>query len=666
MGLALAASFLSSENSFAAPAAESRSVWERLLDLAKAKRPNPAALASLRERLPEAQRLAADFLQVYTLKEADQPEAFRRVLLQNFELLSELANSALPIDELLDEKLWSQFPETGNEIRRAVGQTLDFLKTEAARNHTKKFSRALIEKVPERQLVMALAQGSKLIADAKISSHPGFRRILDPETGVKLEDENLRRLANTLMPAFFDELGVKIKARIAAAVLRLPPGASTAEQASAVLQNAGPMAQKLFQLIGEKTDSKELEQVMVLLKENIQPIEMPAIQRVLDQRFGPAKVKELFSDISGPKNSGSVGQVHFATLRSSGEEVVIKVLRPGVEEDFALEAAAMRKAAGGAGLESIAEKFVKNIGLELDFRIESANIEHGAIYVDPEHGISIAHRVESIPAEKDVLVTRKAPGASIKKFVEPADLLKRGEALEDVLANWMKVAIFRNGFFHGDLHTGNLFLDVDPKYPLGYQVTVIDFGNASRLTRNEQKGFMRLISAITLNSPEEALQAMAAIGHVPDESREALRAELTRLLETPPRLPLHSWISEIMRGIGQASLKYKVDFPESFIAFQRGKEFLENQIDLVNKLLDEKDPAGELKRFDPARAETKALLVEMKELGAAKLLDDTVPDSALSREVLGDVLKTVRGSVYLKRLERGCAAMYRSLYQLPY
>jgi predicted unusual protein kinase regulating ubiquinone biosynthesis (AarF/ABC1/UbiB family) len=632
----------------------------------KAEREAAEEILRLKRKLAPLQQMAADIISVYAAEEKDQLGLLRRVLAHSTVAINELAATGIPPTDVLNEKLWTKFPETDPATRNLVNQTAELIKSDAFRSQLKNLSPAAIQQIPAEKLEKMLALGREHLAKVKISQHPGFKRLLDPKNGLKIEDESLRQMAHVLMPRFFDNLGPGLKAQIASGVLRLPPEATVAEQVSAALQNAGPMTQKLFQLVGEKTDSKELGEIMALLKENIQPIEQQKILETINARFGAEKAKELFSNISGPKNSGSVGQVHFATHNKSQEKIIIKVRRPGVMNNYNLEAEAMRVAAEGTGLESVAEKAISNIGKELDLRIEAENIAEGELYVDPKKGLGIARRIDDIPAAEDVLTLHIAKGASVKSFTEPADLVKRGQAAEMLLGEWVKHAVFKDGFFHGDLHTGNVFMNTKVDNKQGFEVTLIDFGNTGRISRQEQRGFVQLLSALTFRSPEETVDALARIGTVPDATRGALLEDIRQLLKDEPTMPIHKWFSGVMEGIAKAALKHKVDFPESFIAFQRGKTFLENEIDRVNELLDKADPAKQLPRFDPTWTEVRALLEETHQNAAARVFRRPATDSLVTWKLLRDVTKGWRTSPYRAAVKDVCRRFYESLNQLPY
>ncbi|RYZ98182.1 MAG: hypothetical protein EOP11_21035, partial [Proteobacteria bacterium] len=248
--------------------------WDEFSDIVKNKK---AAEASAREleaarkaaaSAPPLQELAAKVVSVYTLPEAAQAAALRDVLAQNADAIVALSSEKLPANEVLNEKLWSRLPNVPEPTRNTVNQFLQAMKGDTFRTAMGSISPSAIKAIPLAKFEKVLAFGRQELPALKISDHPGFQRILDPKGGLKIEDESLRKVAEDLMPKFFDNLGLKIKARIAAGVLRLPASATSSQQASAVLQNSGPLVQKLFQLMGDQTDSKELAEVMGLLKEN--------------------------------------------------------------------------------------------------------------------------------------------------------------------------------------------------------------------------------------------------------------------------------------------------------------------------------------------------------------------------------------------------------------
>lgn len=621
-----------------------------------------ALVARAETALPPVRALGADLVSIFVLPKEEQPAAFRQTVLRHRDVVLELAKSNAPGEALLDDSLWELAGEVSAEQKAQARQAFDrVLKSPQFQAAASGVNAKTLAAIPDEVLLQASEQGGKLLEKFKISAQPGFKKILDPKTGVNLKDKRMQKLVEEILPKFYDELPLKLKARIAAGVLRVPPGGSTAAQASAVLQNSGPLVQKLFQLLGGETTSPEMQEVMALLKANIQPVPREAIMAALEKRFGKEGLEKNFAEISKPISSGTLGQVQFAKVRATGEEVAIKVRRPGVVDDFNFEAEVLKRVAATTDYSDVANKIVSNISKELDFRVEAENLKDGEVYVDPKHRIGIAKRIEAFPAEEDVLVLQKAPGKTVDKITDPAQLVRRGEAVEDLMENWVRLSVFQEGFFHGDLHPGNIFLKITGDGPNDYQVTLLDFGNAGRITRTEQKGFVHLLTAVTLRSPEQMMAALESLAEIPASERASLMKELERFSQRKPTAPLHKWLTDMFKDIIDMSLQHEAKFPESFLSFNRGRTFLEQELDQVNKLLDQADPGRKLKRFDPTKAQVKAFLKETPSAVAANVLRRAEAEPVLSYKVLQDAVKSWKSSPYRRNVRGFCSDYYNVL-----
>ena len=620
------------------------------------------SFAQAEEALPPARALGADLLSIFTLPSAEQPDAFRQTVLRHRDVVLEIAKANAPGATLLDESIFQLVGGVSEEQKAQARKAFDqVLKSPQFQVAASSVNAQTLAAIPDELLLRASEQGGRLLEKFSISSQPGFKKILDPKTGVNLKDKRMQKLVEEILPKFYDELPLKLKARIAAGVLRVPPGGSTAAQASAVLQNSGPLVQKLFQLLGGETTSPEMQEVMALLKANIQPVPREAIMAALEKRFGKEALEKSFADISKPISSGTLGQVQFATVRATGKEVAIKVRRPGVVDDFNFEAEVLKRVAASTDYADVADKIVSNISKELDFRIEAENLKQGEVYIDPKHRIGIAKRIEAFAPEEDVLVLMKAPGKTVDKITDPAHLIRRGEAVEDLMENWTRLSVFQDGFFHGDLHPGNIFLKITGDGPKDYQVTLLDFGNAGRITRTEQKGFLHLLTAVTLRSPEQMMAALNSLAGIPEKERASLMKELTRISQRKPTAPLHKWLTDMFKDIIDMSLQHDAKFPESFLSFNRGRTFLEQELEQVNKLLDKADPTRKLKRFDPTKAQVKAFLKETPSAVAANVLRRAEKEPVLSYKVLQDAVNSWRTSPYRKNVRGFCSDYYNVL-----
>jgi predicted unusual protein kinase regulating ubiquinone biosynthesis (AarF/ABC1/UbiB family) len=620
----------------------------------------PNSRAEGLDHIPESVRqMTGDLISIYSVDEDKQVNAFREWLAKYRPTLvtSSLAHANDFFERAMDEEWRNITPKQQNGIKEVIKAIAG---DEEVRSLISRLPFENLPAVSDDRIKKFLGVGKAQMESISISDQPGFKRILDPKDGLRIKDERLRALANEVLPKFFDALPNRIKSRIIAAVLKLPAGATSAEQASAVLQNSGPLVQKLFQLIGRETDSPELKEVMAKLQSDIQPIAREKIIETIVKRFGKDVVGTKFGEISAPIASGSVGQVHFSTIRATGQEVAIKVRRPGVMEDFLAEAEALRKVTKGTEFEGVADKIIRNIGMEMDFRIEAANLKEGEQYINKKRGIDIAKAIDGFEPQEDVLVIQKAKGKKSSFYKNLPELLKRGEAVQNVLEDWMRKSIFRGGFFHGDLHPGNVYLQIPAATPVGYLAELIDFGNAARITAKERKAFIQLLSATTLRAPDEVLVAIEQLSPIPEKNRAAYTAHIKQVLESKPTKPLAKWFQGVIGEILAGGLKYGVEFPDAFLSFQRGKTFLELELADVNKRLDELDPEKKLGRFDPMRAEMKAMV---KEAPAAvkNIALGRETDSPLTVEMMRNIFRAWKNSPYRGNIRALCADFFRNI-----
>jgi predicted unusual protein kinase regulating ubiquinone biosynthesis (AarF/ABC1/UbiB family) len=459
---------------------------------------------------------------------------------------------------------------------------------------------------------------------AQFSSSEAIAVLIDPNEGFSHSNPAIDSLVQDLLPKYFDALAIEDKRALVMNLLKTAPRSSIEVQLAAVLDSTGPVLQKVFQLVGRDAKSERIQAVMATLQSNIKPFDGTLARRIVEQRLG-RPISEVFSEFSDqPLAAATIGQVHLARLKSTGEQVIVKVRRPTVREAARREMAAIKNIAEGTPAQTLVNKVQESLEEELDFRIEAEHLLEGEVYYHPRFGIDIARRVEEIPAAEDLLVTRVAPGATISSFGStPEELALRGKAVYNLLQRWFDEAVFGSGFFHGDLHPGNIFFVKKPGGP-GFQVTLIDFGNAGRLTLKQRRGFLKIVLAAFSNSPEEMLRALEEVGTVPAAKRGMLLASLEELSRTPMGL------MERLNFTMARALENNIELPTQLLAFNRGRMFLEKQLADINSQLASVDPRGRLPRFDATRTYAR---IGIKRVGL-ELPRDLVSASARENSVI--------------------------------
>jgi ubiquinone biosynthesis protein len=301
------------------------------------------------------------------------------------------------------------------------------------------------------------------------------------------------------------------------------------------LEEAGGMFIKLGQLLATRPDLLPPEAMAELgrLHASAAPLAREQVEGVLREETG-RPLTEVFDVIDWqPLGSASIAQAHAATL-SGGREVVVKVRRPGLEEQVNRDLAIARWLAGTAERRTTWGRFYQVTGLvdefsdvlhgELDFHIEARHaIEAGATIA--RHSEIVAPEiVQSLTSERMLVMQRLSgiPLSSVTSGIDPA----RARQLADALCMSQVEAMLKGERFHGDPHPGNVLILEDGNLGL------IDFGIAGRLDTFERASVFQMLVAIKLEQPSLLYEAMVSIGAVsptrdPDEIERALAQFLT-------------------------------------------------------------------------------------------------------------------------------------------
>lgn len=442
----------------------------------------------------------------------------------------------------------------------------------------------------------------------------GLQKLFASEHGLKISQvpADKAKLLLTLMRKYFDKMPLPDKREIVAAVLSLPPHSPLEAQLAEVVQNSGPVLQKFLQLFRE-SDDPGIQKVLKQLLSNIRPIPREIAQPFIEAHLGKT-ADQVFSSIQWEKpKSGTVGQVYFAKLRSTGEEVVIKFLRPGVREHAAREIKLLRELTrDDESLRELVDSLESSILPELDLIQEDANMTLGVRYADASKGLATTSRVREIPGSSDLLVLKKARGTNMSQEVA-APLERQGQAIANLLEKWFDRAIYGDGFLHADLHPGNLFYEELSGGAPNYLLTVIDFGSTAQLTPAQQKGFIHLSIAIVLKSSEKTLAALREVSELPDTMVASLSERIKNIYLSTPALS--SRLSQVL----MVSLDSGLKIPSSLLQLNRGRLFLETALAEINRKLDASDPDKKLRRFSPTGIYAKISLL--------RLLADAIPPS---------------------------------------
>lgn len=298
-------------------------------------------------------------------------------------------------------------------------------------------------------------------------------------------------------------------------------------------QEIGPAAIKLGQALATRPDivGEEAARNLMTLQDKVPPVPFAAIRREIEASFG-RPLDSLFASVDPePIGSASVAQVHRA-VTPEGRQVAVKVLRPGVRERLARDietyewAAAHLEGLGGEARRLRPRLVIANFKRwtvrELDLRREAASASELADAVKAQHGYCVP-AIDWDRTTGRVMTLEWIDGIKIGEI----DALKAaGHDLPDIARRLVLVFLTQAidaGFFHADMHQGNLFVEPDGT------IAAIDFGIMGRIDRRARSWLAEILYGLTTGNYRRVAEIHFEAQYVPsyhsvEEFATALRA----------------------------------------------------------------------------------------------------------------------------------------------
>lgn len=254
--------------------------------------------------------------------------------------------------------------------------------------------------------------------------------------------------------------------------------------------------------------------------DRVRPFSYDDVKRTLEQEMGAEKAAHLVEIEPTPLASASIAQVHAAKLRD-GTPVVVKVQRPGIVARCMADMRIMRQVAGWAARfrhnaelanpVGVVDDFTKTLTEELDFRKEAANLDKfNDIMRELGHKNIRAPVPQHEYTTRKVLVMERFRGLRVDRFDEIKARGIDGESkLIDGLRAWFQSVVFY-GFFHGDVHAGNLMLLDDDT--IGF----LDFGIVGRFDDKSRHLVTDYMIAFSTGNYQRLAEVICEMGVTPD------------------------------------------------------------------------------------------------------------------------------------------------------
>jgi ubiquinone biosynthesis protein len=343
----------------------------------------------------------------------------------------------------------------------------------------------------------------------------------------------------------------------------------------------GPTYVKFGQIIASSPGAfgESLSREFRSLLDQVPPADPAEVHELFKEELGgdPSELFATFDET--PIASASIAQVHFATLHS-GEEVVVKIQRPGIRRRIAADLQILKRFAQVVELAKLGRRlsavdvvadFSDNLAEELDFRIEAQSME---AWVSHLHGSPLGRniRVPDVHWEytgEKVLTMERVAGVRID---DVAAIRKAGldgtELVKALLFSTFEGGL-RHGLFHGDLHAGNLFVDDQGR------IVFLDFGIMGRIDPRTRWLLRELVYALLVKKDHAAagkiVVLMGAVGTVKPEKQAAKDLEAFATPLTMKSLGDLSY-AEIGKQLSTLADAYDVKLPRELVLI--GKQFL--------------------------------------------------------------------------------------------
>ena len=353
----------------------------------------------------------------------------------------------------------------------------------------------------------------------------------------------------------------------------------------AMLEELGPTFVKVGQILSMRSEMlpQSFCDELAKLRADADPMPYEVVVDTLATEYD-RPVDEVFAHIDPkPLGSASLAQVHRATL-VTGEDVAVKVQRPGVRETMAQDVSIMRSIAKGAtrvfrnsqivDLKGVVEELWDTFQSETDFLVEARNLAEFKRFAAPFKYMDCPTPYPELCTEH-VVVMEYVEGISVS---HPGELVAAGYDLNDIgtkLVDNYSTQILDAGFFHADPHPGNIIIR-------GGQIVLIDLGMTGRLDAKTRAVMKDMIFAVAKqDSPQLADGLLRFAGGEADPADyPSLLADLDMIVKEYGNVDLADLdIASFLTALTQLATRHGIEVPSTVTTVGRALVTLEGLLD---------------------------------------------------------------------------------------
>lgn len=378
-------------------------------------------------------------------------------------------------------------------------------------------------------------------------------------------------------------------------VMRFEGLLTTAERMRVAMEELGPTFIKLGQIMSMRSDLLPASVIHELrkLQDHVPPVPFAEIAAQIEKDLGHP-ISEVFSEFDEVAiAAASLGQVHRAVLKSTGEAVAVKVQRPNIKSDIESDLAIMRTVAkqldtrmDGAqvyDLPNLVEEFRRVLFRELDYSREAQHLrifkhnfaEDPTVYIP---------RLHTELSNDKLLVMEFVEGIRLDQVPED-DIPRRQELARRGLRIVIK-QVLQDGFFHADPHPGNILVRPDNS------LCLLDFGMVGRLTDDLRFSLSELIQAAVHKDSDRLLEVLLGLSRSHEGDRQSLQLDIMDLLDGYMSVPLNQLhLGKFLADTAEILRSHKLFLPQNLAVMIKAFITAEG---VARELDPNLDPVGEV------------------------------------------------------------------------
>lgn len=352
------------------------------------------------------------------------------------------------------------------------------------------------------------------------------------------------------------------------------------ERIRLALEEAGPIFIKFGQLLSTRPDiiPTEITKSLQKLQDDLPPFPTDQAIKIIEKELS-SSLKDIFSEFKHiPIAAASIAQVYSAKLLEGGNEVAIKVVRPGIQKKIKRDISLMKRLAkrierhfiDGKRLRlfELVEEYELVINTELNMRVEASNMRqtkrnfegNNLLYV-PE--VFLEHTTQKI------LVMEKITGIPVDDLEK---LNKKGVNLRLLSERGVEIflkQVFIDNFFHADMHPGNIFINSeDPSSP---SYLAVDYAIVGSLSEEEQFQIGKMLLSVISRNFLDVSNILIASGWVdpntrPNDLEKTIRSACEPMFEQPLE---NIRFGELLLYIFDSARRFNLNMQPSLMLLQK-------------------------------------------------------------------------------------------------